>query len=57
MYFAVAVEADDEGGTRINRRVRSNGLLFRTSDPGDALRNVLLLGARDETLRDIIKKL
>jgi hypothetical protein len=57
MYFAVAIEADEEGETRINRKVRGNGLLFRTRDPGDALRNVLLLGARDETLRDIIKKL
>lgn len=57
MYFAVAIEAEEEGGTRINRKVRGNGLLFRTSDPNEALRNVLMLGARDDTLRDIIKTL
>ncbi len=57
MYFAVAIEAEETGATRVNTKVRGNGLLFRTSDPEEALRNVLLLGARDEALRDIIKKL
>lgn len=58
MYFAVAIEQDNEQGTLVlNRRVRGNGLLFRTHDPKQALKNVLLLGARHEELRKIIKAL
>lgn len=57
MYFAVATEAEDKGEARINRAVRGNGLLFRTSDPMAALKNVLMLGAPDKTLREIIAKL
>lgn len=58
MYFAVAVEQDNEEGTMVlNRRVRGNGLLFRTHDPKQALKNVLLLGARHEELRKIIRAL
>ncbi len=58
MYFAVAMEpASGEGRLVINRRVRGNGVLFRTSDPKVAMKNVLLLGARNEELRRIIRSL
>lgn len=58
MYFAVAVERDEEQKKlAINRKVRGNGLLFRTDDPKTALKNVLLLGAPHETLRKVIRAL
>ncbi|WP_037379345.1 DUF6656 family protein [Sinorhizobium americanum] len=58
MYFAVAIEPDSEDGQMaINRNVRGNGLIFRTQDPTVALKNVLMLGARDEALRRIIRSL
>lgn len=57
MYFAVAIERDEMGLTRLNRSLRDNGLLFRTSDPNEALKNVLMLGAPDDTVREIIRKL
>ncbi|MFD1746675.1 DUF6656 family protein [Rhizobium helianthi] len=57
MYFAVAIERDENGLTRLNRSLRDNGVLFRTSDPNEALKNVLMLGAPDETVREIIRKL
>jgi hypothetical protein len=58
MYFAVALSADDVGKTMmIDRTIRKNGLLFRTHDPKEALKNVLMLGARNEELRKIIRKL
>lgn len=60
MYFAVAVETDDKAkdkGLNINSKIRGNGVLFRTDDPQVAIRNVLLLGARNEQLRDIIRQL
>ena len=60
MYFAIAVEQGEnaEGkALNINRNVRGNGVLFRTDDPQVAIRNVLLLGARNEQLRDIIRQL
>ena len=60
MYFAIAVEREGDGATRklaINRKVRGNGLLFRTDDPKTALKNVLLLGAKHEALRKIIRAL
>jgi len=59
MYFAVAVRSDQtaEQKMTINREVRGNGVLFRTHDPQVAIRNVLLLGARNEQLRDIIRQL
>jgi hypothetical protein len=41
----------------IDRSVRGNGLLFRTHDPQAAIRNILLLGARNEQLREIIRQL
>ena len=60
MYFAVAVHPDQESPEKkltINREVRGNGVLFHTHDPQIAVRNVLLLGARNEQLRDIIRQL
>lgn len=60
MYFAIAVEQDDKAdgkGLNINRNIRGNGVLFRTDDPQVAIRNVLLLGARNQQLRDIIRQL
>ncbi|WJH39171.1 hypothetical protein N7E02_20095 [Aliirhizobium terrae] len=57
MYFAVAIEGDAGQGARIDRTFRKNGLLFRTSDPREAMRNVLMLGAPDAAVREIIKKL
>ena len=57
MYFAVAMKDAEDGETRkqvINREVRENGLLFRTADPKTALRNVLMLGARNTELRKIV---
>jgi hypothetical protein len=58
MYFAVAMKNEQDGEIRhnvINRDIRKNGLLFRTTDPKAALRNVLLLGARNAELRRIVK--
>lgn len=58
MYFAIAVEHDDaQKKLAVNRKVRGNGLLFRTDDPKTALKNVLLLGAKHETLRKVIRSL
>jgi hypothetical protein len=58
MYFAVALKPEAETkAMAIDRSFRDNGLLFRTHDPKQALRNVLMLGARDAELRKIIAKL
>ncbi|MNL69497.1 hypothetical protein D3C87_1943660 [compost metagenome] len=58
MYFAVAIHPDKETRSMaIDRTIRENGLLFRTHDPKEALKNVLMLGARDAELRKIIAKL
>ena len=58
MYFAVAMQPDDERKKlTIDRKIRGNGVIFRTSDPKVALKNVLLLGARNEKLRDVIRSL
>ncbi len=58
MYFAVAIKPEAEAKTMtIDRSIRDNGLLFQTVDPKEALRNVLMLGARDAELRKIIDKL
>ena len=60
MYFAVAIQPDQESPEKkltINREIRGNGVLFHTHDPQIAVRNVLLLGARNEQLRDIIRQL
>ncbi|HZG27207.1 hypothetical protein SAMN05421890_1735 [Ensifer adhaerens] len=58
MYFAVAMAADksgDKAKLAINTAIRGNGLLFRTNDPKQAMKNVLMLGARNEQLRAIIR--
>ena len=58
MYFAVATDVDKEAGKLvINRTIRDGGLLFRTQDPKTALKNVLMLGAKNDALRAIIKAL
>lgn len=58
MYFAVAImPSEEEGRLEIDRKVRGNGILFRTGDPKVAMKNVLMLGARDEALRRIIRAL
>ncbi|MBN9055790.1 DUF6656 family protein [Shinella sp. NM-101] len=58
MYFAVAIApAEDEGRLTIDRTVRGNGVIFRTDDPKLAMKNVLMLGARNETLRRAIEAL
>jgi hypothetical protein len=60
MYFAVAIQPNQDAEDRkltIDRTVRSNGVLFRTNDPQVAIRSVLLLGARNEQLREIIRQL
>ncbi|WP_408015626.1 DUF6656 family protein [Rhizobium alarense] len=58
MYFAVAINSSEiEGRLEIDRTVRGNGVLFRTHDPKAAMKNVLMLGARDEALRRIIRTL
>jgi hypothetical protein len=57
MYFAVAIKGEPGKDIQINRTVRGNGLLFKTRDPKEAMKNVLMLGAPDHTARDIIKKL
>ncbi|MFC3072160.1 DUF6656 family protein [Shinella pollutisoli] len=58
MYFAVAITpAEEEGRLSIDRKVRGNGVIFRTADPKTAMKNVLMLGARDEALRKIIDAL
>jgi hypothetical protein len=59
MYFAVAIKPGEETNERmmIDRSVRGNGLLFRTHEPQVAIRNILLLGARNEQLREIVRQL
>lgn len=56
MYFAIAIApAEEEGRLRIDRKVRGNGVIFRTDDPKLAMKNVLMLGTRNEALRKIIR--
>ena len=58
MYFAVAIApTEEEGRLTIDRKVRGNGVIFRTDDPKLAMKNVLMLGARNEALRKIIRTL
>lgn len=57
MYFAVALEGEAGEQARIDRSHRKNGLLFQTSDPHQAMRNVLMLGAPDAAIRELIKRL
>lgn len=56
MYFAIAVEKDEaQHKLAINKNVRGDGILFRTDDPKAAMKNVLMLGAKHDTLRRIIR--
>ncbi len=58
MYFAVAMRPDKETSRMaLDDNVRGNGLIFNTRDPKQALKNVLMLGARNQALRDIVAKL
>lgn len=59
MYFAVAIKPGEHTPEKmtVDRSVRGNGLLFKTNDPQVAIKNVLLLGARNEQLREIIRQL
>lgn len=58
MYFAVAIAPTEvEGRLKIDRTVRDNGVIFRTNDPKRAMKNVLMLGARNEALRKAIRAL
>jgi hypothetical protein len=57
MYFAVAIEGEPGQPLQISRRIRKNGVLFKTDDPNQAMKNVLMLGAPDQTVRAIIKSL
>jgi hypothetical protein len=58
MYFAVAMEQNEDSKRLVvNRSIRGDGLLFQTEDPKAALKNVLMLGARHDTVRKIIRAL
>ena len=57
MYFAVAYEKAAGDTLRIDRSLRKDGLLFRTDDPREAMKNHLLLGAPNQPLRTMIEKL
>lgn len=55
MYFAVAINALPDQAAAIDTSFHRSGLLFQTHDPRVALKNVLMLGARSEEMRKIIK--
>lgn len=58
MYFAVAMQPDAKTkAMSIDRSIRPDGLLFRTHDPKQALKNILKLGTSSKELRQIIDKL
>lgn len=59
MYFAVAVQNDNDVSTRmvVDRKLKPDGILFRTHDPKIALKNVLMLGTNDPRLRQKIRDL
>ncbi len=60
MYFAVALQPNKadkiDKKLLIDRTIRKNGLLFRTQDPKEAFRNVLMLGAKTAELRRSVAK-
>ena len=56
MYFAVAVEKAQGDTLRIDRSFRKDGILFRTNDPRDAMKNVLMLGAPNDAIRALINR-
>ena len=58
LYFAIAVDLDrDENKLVIDRKVRGNGVLFSTHDPHKAMKNVLMMGAKEDRLRRKISAL
>lgn len=58
MYFAVAMQSSDGGATvSIDKSIHRDGLLFQTQDPREALKNVLMLGARSDEMRKFIRSL
>ncbi|OLP58809.1 hypothetical protein BJF93_17930 [Xaviernesmea oryzae] len=58
MYFAVATKADQTGSRLlIDTSVHDDGILFRTSDPRVAMKNVLQMGTPSAALRAIIRAL
>lgn len=59
MYFAVTTENTAAGKkTSVDRKsLRPDGLLFVTHDPGVAMKNMLMLGARSPELRRAIASL
>ncbi len=57
MYFAVAMQASNGGETvKIDTSVHRDGLLFKTHDPREALKNVLMLGTRSDEMRKFIRR-
>lgn len=58
MYFAIAMQPNKaDKKLTIDRTIRANGLLFRTQDPKEAFRNILMLGAKTPELRGSIEKI
>ena len=57
MYFAVAMDMAGDKTVKINTSIHRDGLLFRTSDPKIALKNVLMLGTRSHEMREFIRTL
>ncbi|MGV8936356.1 MAG: DUF6656 family protein [Allorhizobium sp.] len=58
MYFAVAMQADKSAkAMKIDRSIRENGLLFRTHDPRQAFKNLLMLNAGNARMRQAIATL
>lgn len=55
MYFAVAIDKPTDKSATINRAIRHNGVIFKTSDPKEAMLNVLMLGAKTSELRQFVK--
>ncbi|MBB3944976.1 hypothetical protein GGQ73_000901 [Rhizobium skierniewicense] len=57
MYFAIAMDMAGDKTVKINKAIHRDGLLFRTSDPKIALKNVLMLGTRSSEMRKFIRTL
>lgn len=57
MYFAIAMDMAADKTVKIDKAVHRDGLLFRTSDPKVALKNVLMLGTRSNEMRKFIRAL
>ncbi|MDS7596331.1 DUF6656 family protein [Agrobacterium tumefaciens] len=55
MYFAIAMDVLPDRSVTINKSFHRDGLLFQTHDPKIALKNVLMLGARSDEMRKIIR--